>query len=404
MEREMIYERYLFMKKLLMLSASVFEIPLIQAAQEQGYYVITTGNNAAAPGHKASDEYAPFDYSDYEGIVRLAEKLKIEAISQGCSDNCALVAAYMGERLGLGGHDTYENAQIIHRKDRFKQFAREVGIKSPAAHYYESVEEALGQGIKDGISLIVKPSDQAGGKGVSTVCDSEAYQKAVMRAFTMSRDGRIVVEPYIKGTLHSLSTFIIDQRVVAYATLNDYSYVNKYLTNTGVSPADNWEIAIKWLLPEVEKVARKLRLVDGLLHLQYIECQGEFWIIEMMRRMPGNNCTTAASRASGIDWRDWIIRAEAGEDCRGIPVPKIPDKIYGYHAIMSNRNGIYQGYHVADEFKKNIIDIMEYDDSGTVIDDYMYQKFGLIQFYFHNAEEKERYIRRIDELINGKVN
>ena len=68
MEREMIYERYLFMKKLLMLSASVFEIPLIQAAQEQGYYVITTGNNAAAPGHKASDEYAPFDYSDYEGI------------------------------------------------------------------------------------------------------------------------------------------------------------------------------------------------------------------------------------------------------------------------------------------------------------------------------------------------
>jgi biotin carboxylase len=403
MEREMIYERYLFMKKLLMLSASVFEIPLIQAAQEQGYYVITTGNNAAAPGHKASDEYAPFDYSDYEGIVRLAEKLKIEAISQGCSDNCALVAAYMGERLGLGGHDTYENAQIIHRKDRFKQFAREVGIKSPAAHYYESVEEALGQGIKD-VSLIVKPSDQAGGKGVSTVCDSEAYQKAVMRAFTMSRDGRIVVEPYIKGTLHSLSTFIIDQRVVAYATLNDYSYVNKYLTNTGVSPADNWEIAIKWLLPEVEKVARKLRLVDGLLHLQYIECQGEFWIIEMMRRMPGNNCTTAASRASGIDWRDWIIRAEAGEDCRGIPVPKIPDKIYGYHAIMSNRNGIYQGYHVADEFKKNIIDIMEYDDSGTVIDDYMYQKFGLIQFYFHNAEEKERYIRRIDELINCKVN
>ena len=403
MEREMIYERYLFMKKLLMLSASVFEIPLIQAAQEQGYYVITTGNNAAAPGHKASDEYAPFDYSDYEGIVRLAEKLKIEAISQGCSDNCALVAAYMGERLGLGGHDTYENAQIIHRKDRFKQFAREVGIKSPAAHYYESVEEALGQGIKD-VSLIVKPSDQAGGKGVSTVCDSEAYQKAVMRAFTMSRDGRIVVEPYIKGTLHSLSTFIIDQRVVAYATLNDYSYVNKYLTNTGVSPADNWEIAIKWLLPEVEKVARKLRLVDGLLHLQYIECQGEFWIIEMMRRMPGNNCTTAASRASGIDWRDWIIRAEAGEDCRGIPVPKIPDKIYGYHAIMSNRNGIYQGYHVADEFKKNIIDIMEYHDSGTVIDDYMYQKFGLIQFYFHNAEEKERYIRRIDELINCKVN
>lgn len=250
---------------------------------------------------------------------------------------------------------------------------------------------------------MLSPPDQAGGKGVSTVYDSDSYQKAVMKAFDISRDNRIVVEPYIEGTLHSLSTFIIDQHVAAYVTLNDYSYANKYLTNTGISPADNWERAIKFLIPEAEKVARKLGLVDGLLHMQYIECQGEFWIIEMMRRTPGNNCTTAASRASGIDWRDWIIRAEAGEDCRGIPAPKRPDKIYGYHAIMGGHNGIYQGYDVAPEFKRNIIDIMEYDPPGTVIDDYMYQKFGLVQFYFQNADEKERYIHRIDELIKCRV-
>lgn len=392
------------MKKLLMLSASVFEIPLIQAAQAQGYYVITTGNNANAPGHRASDEYAAFDYSDYEGMVRLAEKLQINAISQGCSDNCALAAAYMGEKLGLGGHDTYEKAQIIHRKDKFKQFTKEIGLKSPVAHYYESVEEALDREIKEDIPFVVKPSDQAGGKGVSTVYSFDDYRKAVMKAFQMSRGGRIVVEPFIEGTLHSFTTFLINRRVTAYTTLNDYSYVNKYLTNTGISPADNWEAAIKFLIPETEKVARKLELVDGLLHMQYIERQGEFWIIEMMRRMPGNNCTTAASRASGIDWRDWIIRAEAGEDCHGIPTPKVPDKIYGYHAIMSRTNGIYRGYDVADEFKKNIIDIIEYDTAGTIVDDYMYQKFGLVQFYFSNPEEKEKYIRRIDELIRCRVN
>ena len=71
---------------------------------------------------------------------------------------------------------------------------------------------------------------------------------------------------------------------------------------------------------------------------------------------------------------------------------------------MSNCNGVYQGYDVAAEFEKNVIDIMEYDASGTVIDDYMYQKFGLVQFYFQNAEEKQRYITRIDELIRCNVN
>lgn len=393
----------MYMKKLLMLSASIFEIPLIQAAQAQGYYVITTGNNPNAPGHETADEYAPFDYSDYEGMVELARRLNIDAISQGCSDNCALVAAYMGEKLGLKGHDTYINAQIIHRKDKFKQFVLENGIKSPVARCYKSVEEALELEMEEDMPLIIKPSDQAGGKGVSTVYDRGAYEQAVVKAFQKSRDCRIVVEPYIEGTLHSLSTFIIDQRVAAYATLNDYSYQNKYMTNTGVSPADHWEKAVEALIPEAEKIAGILGLVDGLLHMQYIERRGEFWIIEMMRRTPGNNCTTASARASGIDWRDWIIRAEAGEDCRGIPTPKYPDKIYGYHAVMSCDNGIYLGFDIADEIKSNIIDIAEYETPGTVIDDYLYQKFGLIQFFFRDEREKNQYIHKINELIKCRI-
>ena len=137
-----------FMKKLLMLNASMFEIPLIYAAKELGFYVITTGNNSSAPGHKAADEYTPFDYSDYDGMVNLAKKIGIDAISQGCSDNCALVAAYMGEKLGLKGHDTFENAKIIHRKDYFKKFVKDNGIKSPIAECFEDVNQALSYDTK----------------------------------------------------------------------------------------------------------------------------------------------------------------------------------------------------------------------------------------------------------------
>lgn len=391
------------MKKLLMLSASIFEIPLIQKAQEQGYYVITTGNNAKAPGHRVSDEYAPFDYSDYDGMVELAERHSIDAISQGCSDNCALVAAYMGEKLHMKGHDTFENARIIHRKDDFKRFAKRIDLKTPIAVDFCNKNDAKAYDFQDRYPLILKPSDQAGGNGVSVVYSQEDYLKAVDKAFEMSRDGKIVVEPFIEGTVHSFSTFLINQKVVSYATLNDYSYANKYMTNTGVSPADNHANAVMKLIPEVEKVARELHLVDGLLHMQYIDSGGDYWIVEMMRRMPGNNCTTAAARAFGIDWRDWIIRAEAGLDCSGIPSPRNPEKIYGYHAVMSDHNGIYQKTEIDDEIKPYIIDFEEYDESGTVVDDYLHQKFGLVQFYFNSEEEKSKVIHRIDELIKCVV-
>ena len=391
------------MKKLMMLSASIFEIPLIRKAQEIGYYVVTTGYNENAPGHRISDEYVPFDYSDYDGMVRLGHDLQINAISQGCSDNCALVAAYMGEKLGLNGHDSLINAEIIHRKDKFKEFVKKAGIKSPIAECFASKEEALEYNIKKILPAIIKPTDQAGGYGVSIIYNEKDYKKAIEKAFNMSREGKIVAEPYIQGTLHSLMTFIIDQTVVSYATLNDYSYANKYMTNTGISPADNHNKAVKSLLPEVNKVAKELSLVDGLLHMQYIQKDDDFWIIEMMRRMPGNNCTTAATRAFGVDWRDWIIRAEAGEDCSGIPKTKMSDKIYGYHAVMSDRNGIYKGITVSDEIKKNIIDITTYEKPGAVVNDYLHQKFGLVQLYFNNINEKDKYIDRINDLIHCDV-
>lgn len=387
------------MKKLLMLNASMYEIPLIYAAKELGFYVITTGNNSSAPGHKAADEYAPFDYSDYDGMVNLAQKIGIDAISQGCSDNCALVAAYMGEKLGLKGHDTFENAQIIHRKDYFKKFVKDNGIKSPVAECFEDVNQALNYDTQDKYPLIIKPSDQAGGKGVSRVDTRDEYEQAIKKAFGKSNIGHVVIEPFLQGTLHSFCSFIVNEKVAAYSTWNDYSFKNGFLTNSGLCPADDWKEAVSFLIPQVEKIAKKLGLVDGLLHLQYMKCGHEYWIIEMMRRMPGNNSTTAAAYSTGVNWNHWIIKAEAGQSCCGIPSFETMDRYYGYHSIMSDGNGIFEGVSIKEEFKKYIIDIEMYDDKGAEINDYLYQKFGLVQFYLNSKEEKDKYMGEINGLI-----
>ncbi|MBO5836925.1 MAG: ATP-grasp domain-containing protein [Oscillospiraceae bacterium] len=390
-------------KKLMMLSANYSEIPLILAAKDQGFYVVTTGNNPNQPAHKFADEYAPHDYSDYDGMVELARDLGITAISQGCSDNCALTAAYMGEKLGLKGHDTFENAKIIHRKTDFKKFTEKEHIKSPLARYFYSYEEAIAFDTEGLYPLIVKPTDQAGGKGVSRVDNRKEYENALKYAFDRTRAGEVVVEAFIEGTLHSLSTFLLDQKVAAWSTFNDYSYVNRFMTNSGICPADNWELAAPILIEETEKVAQKLHLVDGLLHMQYIMRGNEPWIIEMMRRTPGNNCTTASSRATGINWRDWIIRAEAGMDCHGIPSTRMTEKYYGYHAIMSNCNGVFDCLDIAPDFKNKILDTVMYEPSGAEITDYLYEKMGVVQFYLESEAQKDHYMKQINEVLFCKM-
>lgn len=387
-------------KRLLFLSAKSSEITFILTARNMGYHVITTGYKKDLPGHYYADEYLPFDYSDYDGMVDLVKKNEITAISHGCNDFCALSAAYIGEKMGFKGHDTYKNAEIFHRKDAFKKYALKSNIRTPQSKCFASVDEAMEYEIEKKMPVIVKPVDLAGGVGVSIAENRKEYEKALLNARELSKNTGIIVEPFIEGTLHSLSTFIIDKKVRAYGTANDYSYKNKYLTNTGVFPADNWQEDIKYLLPEVERIAKELDIVDGLLHLQYIlDKSGNPWIIEMMRRSPGNNFTLPLSESTGINWREWIIRAEAGENLYGFPERKPVGKgFYGYHSVMASHNGIYKGIGISDKIRKSLYQFEQWHESGYVVNDYMNDKFANVQFYF-SKEDKGKYVQKMNELV-----
>lgn len=388
------------MKKLLLLSGKDFETQFVLAAQKMGYYVVTTGNNPNHSAHKYSDEYIPFDNTDYDGMMELVKREKIDAICQGCTDRCALIASYIGEKLGLKGHDNLEAAQIIHHKDKFKKFTKEHNIISPKAFYYDSVNAAICERHKHVFPVIVKPVDLGGGQGISVIQSEEEYMDAVYRAFESSGVGRIVIEEYIEGTLHSMSTFLVRQKVVSYGTADDFSFKNMYMTNTGCFPATHPKEIDEILIREVEKIASILKLVDGLLHFQYIvDKEGKPWIIEMMRRSPGNKFLASLSNSVGMEWVDWIIRAEAGENCTFVPASHRPDRYYGYHSVMANNNGVYKGIQVDKEFEKYIFEVNEFKNRKVKINDYMNEKFGSILFCFPTRKEREVYLPKINKCV-----
>ena len=114
------------MKKVLMLSASHNDERLIRGLKKLGCYVITTGNRADLPGHKLADEYVYGDYSDLEAMLELAKRLEVDAVCPCCNDFGVKTAAYVQDKLGFKGQDSYETTLIIHDKDKFKKFAEEL--------------------------------------------------------------------------------------------------------------------------------------------------------------------------------------------------------------------------------------------------------------------------------------
>ena len=184
-------------KKLLLLGGSHAEIPLIKAAKELGWYVITTGNNRDGLGHPYADKTVFADFSNKEAMLELARTEGVQAVCSGCNDFALLSTVYVCEKLGIPGHDSYATSLEIHHKDKYRALATRLGIPTPRAITVKVTgsEFAANQGevtSKDcadfetaiaqlTFPIIVKPVDLTGGKGVhraSTIDEArEAYKK-----------------------------------------------------------------------------------------------------------------------------------------------------------------------------------------------------------------------------------
>ena len=375
------------MKKALLLCASHNDLGLIKALRKLGFYIIATGNVENLPGEKWVDKYIKADYSDQELILDIAKKEGIGAICPCCNDYGVYTAAYVAEQLGLKEYDSYETTCILHNKDRFKKFAEENGILSPISHSFICKEDALNAVENMEYPIIIKPTDASAGNGINKVENVRDASSAIEIAFSKSRLKKIVIEPFIKGTQHGFCTYLINKKVVACCTNNEYSILNPYRVEIDTYPATSWKLVYDILIEQIEKIADILQLKDGIFHLQYILKDGKPWIIEVMRRVLGNMYSVPANMLNGLDWDYWEVRARCGLGCKGFPNNVKQEGFYAYKTILANKNGIVQKINIPKKYEKYIFAEYLLHGQGDIIKDYKKEPIGFLFMMFADEEQ-----------------
>ncbi|MCR4789294.1 MAG: ATP-grasp domain-containing protein, partial [Lachnospiraceae bacterium] len=376
--------------KVLLLNASHNDLGLIRGLKKLGFYIVVTGNTPGLVGEQYCDKYIRADYSDKELILKISKEEKIDRICACCNDFGVYTASYVAEKLGLPGYDPDETTCAINNKDKFKKLTEELGIISPKTRSFTDIEKAKSfidsMGSED-YPLIIKPSDASAGNGITKVNDrSEAYE-AVSYAFDTCRNGTIVIEQYIEGTQHGFCTFLVDKKVRAICSNNEYSIINPYRVEIDTFPADNWEEASKILIPEIEKIADRLNLIDGIFHLQYIMSDGKPYIIEAMQRAIGNMYSVLADRLNGIEWDYWEAKAKCGISCKDFPVSPEQKGFFAYKSVMADSNGRIDKITIPEEYGEFLFDKCMIRDVGDEITNYRSQMIGLLFFEFPSKEK-----------------
>ncbi|MBR3852030.1 MAG: ATP-grasp domain-containing protein [Fibrobacter sp.] len=394
-------------KKLLLLGGSHAEIPLIQAAQSLGWYVITTGNNRDGLGHPYADKNVFADFSDKEAMFALAKAEGVQAVCSGCNDFALLSTAYVCEKLGLPGHDSYATSLEIHHKDKYRALATKLGIPTPRAitvavsgtdfarEKYVDFDSAIAQLT---FPIIVKPVDLTGGKGIHRAANPEEARIAYKDACSRTRQDHVVVEEFVQGTNHGFSAMLVKGKVAFAFADNEQYYINKYLVSGANTPSTSCSATLAMLRDYSERIAGELSLVDGILHIQYIEKpDGTPVIIEICRRPPGDLYIKFVKYATGVDYPKTIVMAETGEDISGIA--DVPTQGYWLrHCIMSDREGTVRDVTFAPEVQGNIVEKFLWHKPGEAINDILTYKAGIVFFKFDSLEEMVDKTSRMPQL------
>ena len=390
------------MKKLLVLNGSHSDVPLIEAGKKLGFYVVTTGNDSSLIGHTYSDEYHKADFSDKQEVLCLAKRLNIDAICSCANDFGAITASYVAEKMGLPGHDSYETTLTLHHKHRFKQFALANNISTPFARNFSSAEEGEAELFKFKFPLLIKPVDLTGGKGVTKITSIDEYAKAVEYALSTSRTNLFLIEEFIQGTYHSFTTFVLDGKIAFFFSDNEYSFLNPYLVTTSAAPATDIEKVCSQLIEESERIIELLSLCNGVFHIQYILNEEKAWIIEITRRCSGDFYPYPVNYAPGLDWAQWIVKAESGMDCGDFQRLE-QQGFFGRHCIMSRRNGIIKRVIIDSLIATNIIAEFNILKIGDFIDNYMVNKYSIIFLRYGTMEEMILKTTYINTLVSLEV-
>ncbi len=290
------------MHKVLLVDTNVSSSPIYNYLIEAGNEVFVVGGNPNDFLAKSAKNYINMDYSNVDKTRELIEKLNIEYIVPGCNDRSYQVCAELNSHGKFYGIDSLEATETINNKEKFREFATQIGLPVPLVFPVDAVGQVW--------PIIVKPVVAFSGRGITIVHESERHQlqSAIHYAEEFSRSKTCIIEEYVEGQLYSHTAFISGSTIVVDFIVEEYGTANPFVVDTSRVIYDFPIEMLGRIRDGIALMAEKLNLVDGLVHTQFIKNKEKYWLIEVARRCPGDLYSQLIELSTGFNYAETYAR------------------------------------------------------------------------------------------------
>lgn len=304
-------------KKIMILGASVLQLPAILKAKEMGLEVIVVDMDNNAIGFNYADICLKFSTIDIPKVIVAAKYYAIDAIFTMASDMPMRTVAAVVKELNLAGINE-ENALKATDKGLMRECLKEQNVPVPlffkTSRYFDylNIIEYLPS------KFIVKPADNSGSRGIFLVGDKNNKQNvdyAFNYSKSYSRSGEVIVEEFMEGPEVSVETLSIDGKVIVIAITDKITTGPPNFVELGHSQPSQLSHEIQKQIKDVAiRAVKAMGIINGPSHTEIIVTNKGPKIVELGARLGGDNITSHLTPLStGIDLVKCCIKIALGE-------------------------------------------------------------------------------------------
>ena len=306
------------MKTLMILGASILQLPAILKAKEMGLKVVAVDMNPDAVGFKEDGIVKEvISTIDIPAVVKAAKKHKVDGVMTLASDMPMRSVAAVSKELGLVGIDD-ETALKATNKAEMRKALLDYGVPIPKFFKVSNIDEYMTAVEKFDDVFIVKPSDNSGSRGiykVEDITDREAVKTAYCYSYEYSRNGDVVIEEFMSGPEVSVETLTVDGICHIIQITDKLTLGAPHFVEMGHSQPTKLDKETADRICEITKAANKaVGITNGPSHTEIIVTKEGPKIVELGARLGGDCITThLVPLSTGIDMVECCIKIALGE-------------------------------------------------------------------------------------------
>lgn len=300
--------------RLLVIGASILQIPALIKAHELGYRVATVDRDPEAVGVEIADDFFEVSTVDSDGILDIARQYRPAGILTLGTDRPMRAVSTVCETLGLCGPSPAAAFAATDKGEMSRVFAQH-NVPAPQSIVANRSSDLATVVNHWDLPIILKPVDSSGSRGVVLVKSWDHLPDAFDYSASFSTNGQVIAQEFLRGREVSVEGFCLGDEIHLVTITDKVTTGAPYFVEAGhAQPTTLDDESAAQVRETAAHAARALGLRNCAIHVEIMVTATGPRVIELGPRLGGDFITShLVPLSTGVDMVGSLIQLSCGQ-------------------------------------------------------------------------------------------